>query len=80
LSFTVKSEFFVVSLLVKCELLGWFDRASFSRENKPTKGEEADMQTPVTEIDQMIVQLNEFILPSSLMGSFDVYTFDPRVV
>jgi hypothetical protein len=25
------------------------------------------MQTPATEIDQMIVQLNEFILPSSLM-------------
>ena len=31
------------------------------------------MQTPVTEIDQIIVQLNEFILPSSLMESFDVY-------
>ena len=31
------------------------------------------MQTPATEIDQMIVQLNEFILPSSLMESFDVY-------
>ena len=25
------------------------------------------MQTPATEIDQMIVQLNEFILPTSLM-------------
>ena len=31
------------------------------------------MQTPSTEIDQMIVQLNELILPSSLMESFDVY-------
>ena len=31
------------------------------------------MQTPATDIDQMIVQLNEFILPSSLMESFDVY-------
>ena len=31
------------------------------------------MQTPATEIDQMIVELNEFILPSSLMESFDVY-------
>jgi hypothetical protein len=31
------------------------------------------MQAPATEIDQMIVQLNEFILPSSLMESFDVY-------
>jgi hypothetical protein len=31
------------------------------------------MQTPATEIDHMIVQLNEFILPSSLMESFDVY-------
>jgi len=31
------------------------------------------MQTAATEIDQMIVQLNEFILPSSLMESFDVY-------
>jgi hypothetical protein len=31
------------------------------------------MQTPLTEIDQMIVQLNEFILPTSLMESFDVY-------
>jgi hypothetical protein len=31
------------------------------------------MQTPATEIDQMIVQLNEFILPSSLMESFDAY-------
>jgi len=31
------------------------------------------MQTPATEIDQMIVQLNEFLLPSSLMESFDVY-------
>ena len=31
------------------------------------------MQTPATEIDQMIVQLDEFILPSSLMESFDVY-------
>jgi hypothetical protein len=31
------------------------------------------MQPPATEIDQMIVQLNEFILPSSLMESFDVY-------
>jgi hypothetical protein len=31
------------------------------------------MQTPATEIGQMIVQLNEFILPSSLMESFDVY-------
>ena len=37
------------------------------------EGEEGDMQTPATEIDQMIVQLNEFILPSSLMESFDVY-------
>jgi hypothetical protein len=34
------------------------------------------MQTPATEIDQMIVQLNEFILPSSLMESFDVYRED----
>jgi len=31
------------------------------------------MQTPATKIDQMIVQLTEFILPSSLMESFDVY-------
>jgi len=31
------------------------------------------MQTAATEIDQMIVQLSEFILPSSLMESFDVY-------
>jgi len=31
------------------------------------------MQSPATEIDQMIVQLNEFILPSSLMESFDAY-------
>lgn len=31
------------------------------------------MQSRLTEIDQMIVQLNEFILPSSLMESFDVY-------
>ncbi len=29
--------------------------------------EKAAMQSPATEIDQMIVQLNEFILPSSLM-------------
>ena len=36
-------------------------------ENKPMRGEKAAMQTPATEIDQMIVQLNEFILPSSLM-------------
>jgi hypothetical protein len=35
--------------------------------------EEAEMQTPATEIDEMTVQLNEFILPSSLMESFDVY-------
>jgi hypothetical protein len=31
------------------------------------------MQTPATEIDQMIAQLNQYILPSSLMESFDVY-------
>ena len=31
------------------------------------------MQTPGTEIDQMIVRLNEWILPSTLMESFDVY-------
>lgn len=31
------------------------------------------MQTLATEIDQMIVQLNQYILPSSLMESFDVY-------
>ena len=31
------------------------------------------MQSPATEIDQMIVQLNEFILPSTLMESFDAY-------
>jgi len=37
------------------------------------RGEEAELQTPATEIDQMIVQLNEFILPNSLMESFDVY-------
>jgi hypothetical protein len=37
------------------------------------RGEEAQMQSQATEIDQMIVQLNELILPSSLMESFDVY-------
>lgn len=31
------------------------------------------MQTPATEIDRMIVELNELILPSSLMESFDMY-------
>ena len=31
------------------------------------------MQTAATEIDQMIVQLNIFILPSSLMESFDAH-------
>jgi hypothetical protein len=40
---------------------------------QPTSRKEGDMQTPATEIDQMIVQLNEFILPSSLMESFDLY-------
>ena len=37
------------------------------------KGEKAEMWTPGTEIDRRIVQLSEFILPSSLMESFDVY-------
>jgi hypothetical protein len=31
------------------------------------------MQTLATEIDEMIVQLNQYVLPSSLMESFDVY-------
>jgi hypothetical protein len=73
LSFTVKLGFCTVSLLDRAEALGPFDRASLSWENKPTRGEEADLQTLATEIDQMIVQLNEFILSSSLMESFDVY-------
>jgi len=73
LSFTVKLGFCVVSLLDRAEVLGQFDRDSVSWENKPTRGEEVDLQTPATEVDQMIVQLNEFILPSSLIESFDVY-------
>ena len=73
MSFTARHAFCVASLLDKAEFLSWFDRAFLSWENKPTRGEEGDMQTPATEIDQMIVQLNEFILPSSLMESFDVY-------
>ena len=63
-----KPGFCVVSLLDKCEFLGRFDRATLSWENKPTRGEEGNMQTPATEIDQMIVQLNEFILPSQAPG------------
>jgi hypothetical protein len=39
--------------------------------------EEANMQNPATEMDQMIVQLNEFILPSSLMESL-TYTAKNR--
>jgi hypothetical protein len=35
--------------------------------------EEAGMATPAIDINQMIVQLNQFTLPSSLMESFDVY-------
>jgi hypothetical protein len=35
--------------------------------------EEAGMETPATDISQMILQLNEFILPSCLMESFDAY-------
>jgi len=31
------------------------------------------MQTPFTEIDQMIQELNQYILPSTLMESFDAY-------
>ena len=31
------------------------------------------METQATNIDQMILQLNEFILPSCLMESFDAY-------
>jgi hypothetical protein len=31
------------------------------------------MQFPETEIGRMIAQLNEFILPNSLMESFDMY-------
>ena len=31
------------------------------------------METQATNIDQMILQLNEFIVPSSLMESFDAY-------
>ena len=45
----------------------------FQWENKPMTVEEAGMETQATEIDQMILQLNEFILPSSLMESFDAY-------
>src|SRR5579871_2960374 len=67
-----KLGFCVVSPLDKFDFLGGFDRAFLSWENMP-RGEEGDMQIPATEIDQMIVQLNEFILPSSLMESFDVY-------
>jgi hypothetical protein len=35
--------------------------------------EEAGMETQATNIDQMILQLNEFILPGCLMESFDAY-------
>lgn len=35
--------------------------------------EEAGMSTPTTEIERMIEQLDEFIVPSSLMESFDAY-------
>ena len=35
--------------------------------------EEAGMEMQATNIDQMIRQLNEFILPSCLMESFDAY-------
>jgi hypothetical protein len=35
--------------------------------------EEAGMETQATNIEQMILQLNEFILPSCLMESFDAY-------
>jgi hypothetical protein len=35
--------------------------------------EEAGMERQATNIDQMILQLNEFILPGSLMESFDAY-------
>jgi len=45
----------------------------FHGKTSPLTGEKADMQSPATQIDQMIVQLNEFILPSSLMQSFDAY-------
>ena len=62
----------MVSLLDKGEFLGSFDRASLSWETRPRGGEEAEMRVPATEIDQMIVQLHEFDLPSSLMESFDV--------
>ena len=55
----------------KVILLG-FDRGTVSWENKPTRVG-GIMQTLATEIDQMIVQLNQYILPSSLMESFDVY-------
>ena len=37
------------------------------------RGEEADMQVPATEVGRMIAQLNEFILPNSLMDIFDMY-------
>lgn len=70
--FTVKRGFCVVSLLDKCEFPGQFDRLILSWENMTHDGE-AGMPTAVTKIDQMIVQLNEFILPSSLMESFDLY-------
>jgi hypothetical protein len=35
--------------------------------------EEAGMEMPATDISQMILQLNKFILPSCLMESFDAY-------
>jgi hypothetical protein len=36
-------------------------------------GEEAVMEAQATDMDQMIHQLNEFIVPSTLMESFDAY-------
>ena len=34
------------------------------------------MHSPTTDIDQMIEELNQFQLPSSLMESFDAYRED----
>jgi hypothetical protein len=35
--------------------------------------EEAGMATPAIDINQMMEKLNQFILPGSLMESFDIY-------
>ncbi len=53
-----------------------FDWALLSWEKIPMAVEETTMEAQATDMDQMIPQLNELIIPSTLMESFDAYRED----